>query len=276
MINVKISKVNQDLNIKKYLESFHLAKSKIHNLFQQHKIMVNQEPINQDYILKVSDELQMDLSILNGNKIQPVDGPIDVVYEDQDILILNKPKFILVHTDGIHEDTLTNRVQFYRQNHPYQILPVHRLDFETSGVLIFGKHPLAQAFLSHQFEERLVEKIYIAKVEGIIKDDQGMINQPIARDRHHDKQRISQHGKPATSLYKVIKRFDDETLCQIKIIGGRKHQIRVHMASIGHPVIGDSLYGHLKKYNKGLELEFVECTLIHPIDRIKYTYKLKK
>ena len=276
MVNIKISKNEAGMDVRTYLESFYLAKSKIYKLFQLNKVSINQISVNQDYILKLNDYLEIDLSILNHNHISPVEGPIDIVYEDQDLLILNKPKSILVHTDGIKADTLTNRVQFHRQNHAYQILPVHRLDFETSGLLIFGKHPLAQAFLSHQFEERLVEKIYIAKVEGIIKDDRGIINQPIARDRHQDKQRISQSGKAAKSLYKVIKRYDDETLCEIKIIGGRKHQIRVHMASIGHPIMGDNLYGHLKKHIIGLQLEFTECTLMHPRDRVKYTYKLKK
>lgn len=276
MVKIKITKSDDGKQAKVFLESFHLSKAKIHQLFQGHKITRDQVTVNQHDILHLEDELEIDLSIIEQNHIEPYDGPIDIVYEDDDILILNKPKFILVHTDGQTIDTLTNRIAYHKSSHPYQILPVHRLDFETSGLLVFGKNPLSQAFLSHQFEERLVEKIYLASVEGIIEKDHGVIHQPIARDRHSNKQRISQSGKKATSIYTVISRDTDQTLCEIKIIGGRKHQIRVHMAAIGHPVVGDQIYGHLKKMSGPMALSFISCTLIHPRSRVTSTYRLKK
>ena len=276
MIKITITKSDAGKQAKDFLESFHLSKAKIHQLFQAHKITKNQEVIHQHDILNLNDAIEIDLSVIEQKEVEPFDGPIDIVYEDEDILILNKPKFILVHTDGQTIDTLTNRVAYHKSEHLYQILPVHRLDFETSGLLVFGKNPLTQAFLSHQFEERLVEKIYLASVEGVVKKDHGTIDKPIARDRHSSKQRISQSGKKATSMYSVIRRDDDQSLCEIKIIGGRKHQIRVHMAAIGHPVVGDQLYGHLKKMSGPLALQFISCTLIHPRTKTKVTYSIKK
>lgn len=276
MVKIIVSEKDNGKDTKTFLESFHLSKAKIHQLFQNKGISKDQNILYQMDKVKKGDVIHIDFSSIDQNKVEPFDGLIEVLYEDQDMLILNKPKALLVHTDGNTIDTLTNRVAFHKKDHPYQILPVHRLDYETSGLLIFGKHPLAQAFLSHQFEERLVEKVYKALVEGVIKKDEGVINQPIGRDRHSEKQRISKDGKKATSIYKVIKRFGDETLCEVKIIGGRKHQIRVHMASIGHPVVGDKLYGHLKKHMGQLNLEFIECKFIHPVQKELFEYRLKK
>lgn len=276
MIKIVVGKADSGVDVKTFLESFHLSKAKIHQLFQNKGISKNHSNVYQLDKVEKGDVIEIDFSSIDQHKVEAFDGLIEVLYEDQDILILNKPKFLLVHTDGNTVDTLTNRVAFHKKDHPYSILPVHRLDYETSGLLIFGKHPLAQAFLSHQFEERLVKKVYRALVEGIIEKDKGVINQPIARDRHSDKQRISKDGKQATSIYKVIKRFSDETLCEIKIIGGRKHQIRVHMATIGHPVVGDKLYGHLKKNMGQLNLEFIECKFMHPTQKEIFEYRLKK
>lgn len=276
MFSIKIVESDIGMNIKTYLGTFHLAKSKIHKLLHEKKIMINQTIIDHHYNLQKNDLIKIDFNEINQKKVEPYEGPIDILYEDDQILIIYKPKFILVHTDGDTIDTCTNRVAFYTQNHDTPILPVHRLDYETSGLLIFGKNPLAQAYLSYQFEQRLVEKTYIALVEGIIKKNEGSIHKKIARDRHTDKQRISETGKDAITTYKVIKRFDDETLCQLQIIGGRKHQIRVHMSSIGHPVVGDKMYGHLKKNSNHLNLEFVKVTFIHPETKIPFEFELKK
>lgn len=275
MIKVNVHEKDSGKEVKAFLETFHLSKAKIHQLFQNKCVSRNQNTLYQLDKVKKDDIIDIDFSCLEQQPVDPFMGAIEILYEDQDMMILNKPKFLLVHTDGNTIDTLTNRVAYHKKDHPYQILPVHRLDYETSGLLIFAKHPLAHAFLSHQFEERQVEKIYTALVEGVVSKDKAVIDQPIARDRHSEKQRVSKDGKQATSIYKVIKRFNDETLCEIKIIGGRKHQIRVHMASIGHPVVGDKLYGHLRKNEGKLNLEFTACKFIHPTKKILFEYQLK-
>lgn len=276
MVKLIISEKDIGINIKTFLESFHLAKSKVHQLFQSHNVRVNHDVVNQTHLLQKNDVVEIDLTELKHKPIVPFEGPIDVLYEDEDILLLYKPKFLLVHTDGNTIDSLTNRVAYYKKNSNHPILPVHRLDYETSGILIFGKHPLSQAFLSYQFEDRLVEKKYIAVVEGVLKKDEGIIDKPIAKDRHSNKQRVSHTGQSARSSFKVIERYENETLCEIRIMGGRKHQIRVHMAAIGHPIVGDKLYGHLKKNEKHLHLEFTYCKFIHPANKEAFEYQLKK
>ena len=275
MVKIVVLEKDSDKEIKTFLETFYLSKAKIHQLFQNKCVYRNQKNLYQLDKIKKGDVIDIDFSCLDQQPIIPFMGPIEILYEDQDMMILNKPKSLLVHTDGNTIDTLTNRVAYHKKDYPYQILPVHRLDYETSGLLIFAKHPLAHAFLSHQFEERQVEKKYIALVEGVVSKDKDVIDLPIARDRHSEKQRVSKDGKRATSIYRVIKRFNSETLCEVMIIGGRKHQIRVHMASIGHPVVGDKLYGHLRKNHSMMCLEFTACKFIHPTQRVLFKYQLK-
>lgn len=274
MIDIKIAKYFDKLTIRDILVSFHIAKSKIHNL--NGYVYINQNKALMDDIVKTDDVLSIDMRHLNLKEVELVEGPIDKVYEDQDLLIINKPKGILVHTDGNEIDTLTNRVAYHYQDYPYPVLPVHRLDVETSGILVFAKHPLSHAYLSYLFEIRQIEKTYEALVEGILKDENKVIKAPIGKDRHQNKQMVTQHGQSAHTTYKVIKRYDDETLCHINIMGGRKHQIRVHMASIGHPVVGDLLYGHIRKTDAPLRLSFIHIKFKHPTSREPFSFHIKK
>lgn len=274
MIDIKINEYFNQMTIREMLLSFYIAKSKVYLL--THYVFLNKEPAKMDDHLALDDVLSIDFSALNSNEIEPIDGEINIIYEDQDVLIVNKQVNILVHTDGVTVDTLTNRIASQFKDYPYPILPVHRLDYETSGLLVFAKHPLAHAFLSYQFENRLVEKTYLAYVEGIVENNKGTIDKPIGKDRHDNKQRVTKDGKPSKTLFEVIRRDSDQTFCKVHIIGGRKHQIRVHLASIGHPVIGDKLYGHLKRSNDGLKLHFKKIRFIHPGTRQAFEIETEK
>lgn len=274
MIEIKINAFFEQMTIREMLASFYIAKSKIYLL--RNDVFINHSLAKIDDRLNLNDILSIDFKALNTHDIEPYEGAIDIIYEDQDMLIVDKQAYILVHTDGQTIDTLTNRIAYLYQNYPYQILPVHRLDYETSGLLVFAKHPLAHAFLSYQFENRFVLKTYLAYVEGVMEKDKGIIDKPIGKDRHDNKQRISQDGKPAKTIFEVIKRYDNQTFCSVQIIGGRKHQIRVHLASLGHPVIGDKLYGHVMRNEKGLKLHFKKIKLTHPTTREPFEIETEK
>ncbi len=269
MVEFKINKQFEGLKIRAFLATFNLSKSKIYN-FELHKsAYLNKTYKGLDAVLKTNDVLSLDFIGFHTNPVIPFDGDINVIFEDDDMMILNKQAFVLVHTDGNTNDTLTNRIAFHYET-DYPILPVHRIDFETSGLLVFAKHPLAHAYLSQLFEQREVEKTYLAYVNGVVENDEAWIKEAIGKDRHQNRQRVTKDGQDAQTYYKVIKRFKNQSLLEVNIIGGRKHQIRVHLAYINHPVIGDGLYGVKKIESQGLKLHFKHIKFIHPRSRLAF------
>ena len=263
MIEIKIDQTYDQMYVREFLKSFHLSKSKIYN-FELHKTaLINNKYLGLDEKLKIGDVLTLKFNGFHANPVIGFEGLIHGVYEDEDILILNKQAGVLVHTDGVTQDSLTNRIaSHYETNYP--ILPVHRLDYETSGLLVFAKHPLSHAYLSNLFESREVKKTYLALVSGNVIKDSGWIKEPIGKDRHKNIQRVTKNGQDAQTHFKVLKRFDDQTLLEIMIIGGRKHQIRVHLAYMNHPVIGDKLYGKNISEQMELKLHFKHISFTHP------------
>lgn len=266
MINIQVSQQFNEMSLREYLKTFHLSKSKIYNFELYKSALINNKYKGLDEKLKTNDKVTFEFIGFQANPLIPVEGQINVIYEDEDILVLNKQAFILVHTDGVTNDTLTNRIAFHYETN-YPILAVHRLDFETSGLLVFAKHPLSHAYLSILFEEREVEKTYLAYVHGVVENNEGWIKEPIGKDRHLNRQRVTKDGQDAQTYYQVIKRLKNHTLLQVKIVGGRKHQIRVHLAYLNHPVVGDSLYGTKKKDEQALKLHFKHIKFIHPRSR---------
>lgn len=176
-----------------------------------------------------------------------VNIPIDIIYEDNDLLIVNKPAFIVVHPTKSHQNnTIANGVANYfkEKNIKRKVRLVNRLDMNTSGIVIIAKHPYAHNELANQMKANTVDKYYYAIVEGIIKEDNGTINEPIARLNPEDIIRVvDKTGKECITHYVVENRKDNMTLVKLKLETGRTHQIRVHMKHIGHPIIGDTLYG---------------------------------
>ena len=180
--------------------------------------------------------------------------PIEVVYEDSDIIVVNKPKGLVVHpANGNWDGTLVNAIMAICKDSLSgiggEVRPgiVHRLDKDTSGLLIIAKNDKAHINMSNEIKNRKVKKVYIALVRGIVAENEATINMPIGRsNKDRKKMAVVKNGKEAITHFKVIKRFDKYTLLEVKIDTGRTHQIRVHLSEIGHPVVGDEIYSNGK------------------------------
>lgn len=198
-----------------------------------------------------------------------VDIPIDIVYEDNDLLVVNKPPYIVVHPTKSHQDnTIANGVAYYfkKQEIKRKVRLVNRLDMNTSGIVIIAKHPYAHNELANQMKSNTVDKYYYAVVEGIVKEDKGTINEPIARLNPDDILRVvDPSGKECITHYSVEKRFNNMSLVKLKLETGRTHQIRVHMKHIGHPILGDTLYGNESELIKRQALHCYEMKFIQPL-----------
>lgn len=229
-----------------YLSSFNLGKEKIKYYKQKDKLFINDQVANLNTILNKDDIL-----ILRNDEdkldLKPLEKKINILYEDDYLLIINKPVNIVVHSDGAKniDNTLANAVAYYYKNKGYDIPVryVHRLDKDTTGIIIFAKDPLTEAYLASLIEKRELHRDYLAIVSGKV-DKEMVIDKPIGRDRHiNGKYRISDTGKEAITILKPIKSLNKYSLVRLSLKTGRTHQIRVHLSSIGHPILGDILYG---------------------------------
>lgn len=263
--------IKKDETIRAFLESFYVSKKTIYKQELFNLLRVEDEVRKLHFPLKKGDVLQIKLAPLDG-VIKPYKGVIDIIYEDDDVVIVNKPSGLLIHEDGNTLNTLTNMVNYHYQirGYDYPVLPVHRLDVDTSGLVLFAKHFLALSYLSKQFEDQQIKKTYIALCEGLMKKHYDTLDYPIARDRHSNKYMVNQKGKTARTAYQVIDQFGNKTKCEVTIKGGRTHQIRVHLSYIGHPIVGDKLYS--KPTNQRLHLHFNVIEFIHPRTRQKMKF----
>jgi 23S rRNA pseudouridine1911/1915/1917 synthase len=227
------------------------SRARLQDWIEQGRVLVDGSPEKRSYLLKGAERIDVEPGELAPLRATPEDLPLEVLYEDADVIAINKPAGMVVHAGaGQHSGTLVNAVL-----HRFRKLStvggdlrpgiVHRLDRFTSGVILIARNDAAHRNLAGQFASRQVEKIYLALVHGRVKKDQGSLNTPIARDpirRTRMTARLAS-GRQASTSYQVLKRFDQFTLLEVKIGTGRTHQIRVHLASVGHPVVGDKLYG---------------------------------
>ena len=264
---------NKDANqtIREFLQSFHLAKKKIHELYMTKSLIVNEEVQTPNYLLKQGDKFS--LPVFGNEEIDfiPQKMNIDVIYEDDHLLILNKPSGIKVHPDQKDgTNTLVNGVaNYYKEKGINQrVRYIHRLDIETTGGMIFAKHYLAHSLMDYWLSQKEIKRWYLALVEGNLKITKGKIEAPIGKDRHHGaKRRVAKNGDSALTYYKVEKQFKKYALVELQLQTGRTHQIRVHMQHIGHPLLGDSLYGSGKEV-PGLNRQALHSSriqFIHPI-----------
>lgn len=246
-VNIRIDKAIKILND-------NLSRMAIQRLIDEAKITVNENTIKASYKTKLGDKIKIIIEEPKSIPIKAQDIPLDVLYEDEDIIVVNKPKGMVVHpANGNPDGTLVNAIMNICKDSLSgiggEIRPgiIHRLDKDTSGVIIVAKNDLAHINISNQIKERKTKKTYIALVRGIIMENEATINMPIGRSKKdRKKMAVTKDGKEAITHFKVIKRFKEYTLLEIKIDTGRTHQIRVHMSEIGHPIIGDYIYSNGK------------------------------
>lgn len=252
--------VVKDNNQKKRLDSYiveeleDLSRTTVKRLIDEEKILVNGKKQKSSYKPEMGDVISIDMPEAREIKLEAQNIPVPVIYEDNDIIVVNKPKGMVVHpANGNPDGTLVNAILAMCKNSLSgiggEIRPgiVHRLDKDTSGLLIVAKNDTAHMKMSKQIQDRKVTKKYIALVKGVIAENEATIDLPIARStKDRKKMGVDPNGKNAITHFKVLKRYDKYTLLELKIDTGRTHQIRVHMSYIGHPIVGDSVYSNGK------------------------------
>lgn len=252
------------------------SRSYIQKIIKDGQVTVNQKPVKANYRLSFGDRVEATLPEAKEPDIEPENIPLDILYEDQDIIMVNKPKQMVVHpAPGHYSGTLVNALMYHCGDELSGINGcmrpgiVHRIDMDTTGSLVVCKNDKAHQSLSEQLKEHSIRRIYVAIVHGNIKEDSGTVNAPIGR-HPTDRKKMSTHcknGRNAITHYKVLERFGDYTYIQCELETGRTHQIRVHMASIGHPLVGDEVYGPKKCPFKGLQGQTLHARtlgIIHP------------
>jgi 23S rRNA pseudouridine1911/1915/1917 synthase len=233
------------------------SRSQIRNLIAQGKIKVNGNPVKPSYILKNGDVIDLSLPENKELEIEAEAIPLDIIYEDEYLVVVNKPADMIVHPAGkIRSGTLVNALLFHCRDSLSGIGGVirpgivHRLDKNTSGLMMVAKNDFAHLDLSRQIKDHQVTKKYLTLVHGSLKDDSGIIDAPIGRSlKNRKKMTVTVEGKSreAITRFKVLKRFSGYTLVEATLRTGRTHQIRVHLAFIGHPIVGDQLYGRKRR-----------------------------
>lgn len=192
---------------------------------------------------------------------------LDIIYEDFDIIAINKPAGIVVHPTKRHQElTLANGLSEYFISSEMKIKPrfVNRLDMNTSGILLVAKNSYAHHILSENMKKQEMNKNYIALVCGVVKDDYGLIDRPIFKEEEEFKRIVDSRGQNSKTMFKVLKRFDNYTLVELELLTGRTHQIRVHMSYLGHPLVGDELYGGDTKIMQRQALHSFKTITIQP------------
>lgn len=264
-----------DVCICEFLNQF--SRSRIQKLLKNGSILVNGDVKKSGYSVRTDDEIIINIPEPEELLIEAENIPLDILYEDQDCLVVNKPKGMVVHpAAGHYTGTLVNAIMFYCKDSLSGINGVlrpgivHRIDRDTSGSIIICKNDTAHASIAQQLKEHSINRIYHAICYGNIKDDTGTINAPIGRHPiERKKMAIVPGGKEAITHYEVLERFGNYTYIKFKLETGRTHQIRVHMASIGHPLLGDTVYGSNKDpfHTNGQVLHAKTLGFIHPTSK---------
>lgn len=241
--------------------------------FKEYPIFVNEQRVYRNHILKAKDLLKIYINEQDNSKnIPPVDIPIEVLFEDEDILVVNKPSGMPIHPSlNNYENSLGNAVMFYYNSRGYDFVYrcINRLDRDTSGPVIIAKNIISASVLGDQQKNGGIQKEYVAIVSGNVTDDAGTINLPIGRVKESSiERRVDyENGKDAVTNYWTVFRNDDYSVVKLKLDTGRTHQIRVHMKAIGHPLAGDFLYNPSDKTMDRQALHVRYISFLHPISK---------
>lgn len=275
---MKILSDREGLRLDAYLPEVQeaLSRNAVQKLLEKGEILVNGKPVKKNYKVKQGDEIQFSLPEPENVDILPENIPLDIVYEDEDVIVINKPKGLVVHpAPGHWSGTLVNALMYHCGDSLSGINGekrpgiVHRIDMDTSGLLIVAKNDFAHTALAEQLQDHSLSRVYEAVVVGNIKADSGTINAPIGRHPLDRKKMTvtAQGGREAVTHFEVIGRYQGFTHLRLRLETGRTHQIRVHLAWQNHPILGDSVYGRGKQLGLSTQCLHARClTFRHPRD----------
>lgn len=278
LFRFQITEEQEDERIDKCIAALidSLSRSFIQKLIKDGKVSVNGQIVKANYRVKTDDDVSFVLPRAQEPDIEPEDIPLDILFEDDDVLVVNKPKGMVVHpAAGHYSGTLVNAVMFHCSgklsgiNGVMRPGIVHRIDKDTTGSIIICKNDIAHQSIAQQLKEHTIVRRYRAIVHGVIKEEEGCIDAPIGRNQNERKKMAvnPKNGKDAVTHFQVLKRFSSYTYIECRLETGRTHQIRVHMASVGHPLLGDSVYGPKKCPYPSLEGQTLHAMILgflHP------------
>ncbi|MGD9581570.1 MAG: RluA family pseudouridine synthase [Vampirovibrionia bacterium] len=272
-----------DIYLSEILESF--SRSRIQKLITDEMVTINNKKTKSSYKLRVNDVLQYSIPDDQPVNIEPENIPLEFVYEDDFLAIINKPADMLTHpAPGKYTGTLVNALLYHCKDSLSGINGylrpgiIHRLDKDTTGLILVAKNDFAHKSLAKQLQDRTIDKYYLAVTAGNIKEDTGIINEPIARHPvKREKMAVIPDGREAITEWRVLERLKIATLVEAKLITGRTHQIRVHLSHIKHPILGDTVYSNAKpaKINlQGQALQAYKISFNHPENNERLTFKI--
>ncbi|KNF09508.1 pseudouridine synthase, RluA family [Gottschalkia purinilytica] len=274
---------DDELTVERTLKKrFDVSSRLFRKLVKTKCVFLNNRKVNRNETVKKGDIITIIMEDEKDSNIPQNDIPIDIIYEDYDLVIINKQPNMVVHpTKGHPYGTIANALAYYfkEKNIKKKVRFVNRLDRDTSGVLVIAKNSFAHQQLSKQFQDDLVEKTYLTLVKGIVKEENGTIDMPIERDEEDSIKRVvREDGKRCITHYKVIERYKNSTLLEVKIETGRTHQIRVHLSYIGYPIIGDPLYNNSSELinRQALHSYSLKFNLLRTNKRIEVKAELPK
>lgn len=278
LFRFQVTEEYEEERIDKYMSILidSLSRSFIQKMMKEEKVLVNGKPVKANYRLKTEDEICFELPEAVEPDIEPENIPLHILYEDADVLVVNKPKGMVVHpAAGHYSGTLVNALMYHCRGSLSGINGclrpgiVHRIDMDTTGSLIVCKNDIAHASIAAQLKEHSIVRRYRAIVWGVIKEEEGCVDVPIGRHPSERKKMAAgvRNGKEAVTHYRVLERFRSYTYIECRLETGRTHQIRVHMDSIGHPILGDPVYGNRKCpfQLQGQTLHAMTLGFVHPV-----------
>lgn len=278
ILKYTISATDTYQNVKEVLKAyFNISERLLLRLKNTKKVLLNGTPTYVSAPVFVGDEIQVLIDFIEDNSnIVPCQMNLDIIYEDECYIVINKPPHTAIHPSILHyDDSLSNGVRYYFDSiglHK-KIRPVNRLDKDTSGLVVFAKNEYIQECLVYQMKTKEMKKTYIAVCDGIFAEKSGTISKPIARKPGSIIERcIDFSGDTAITHYKILSEHDNISVVECLLETGRTHQIRVHLSSIGHPIIGDTLYGKESALANRQLLHACKLEFIHPLTKQKVSY----